>query len=111
MVEMLDHHTCQTSFQPCCKLSYTFLTFFDYRPLNETAWFYSEVASIQDNTKIISLLQYVEKAYQGWSKENNSLEVRFNDSAIQLDQEEQEVGSWKILPLVTPPRVSYLWLT
>ena len=67
-----------------------------------------EVASIQDNNVIISLLQYMKKEYQGWSKENNSLEVRFNDCAIQLDQEEQEVGSWKILPLVTPPKVSYL---
>ena len=53
--------------------------------------------------------QQVKQHYEKWSADSTTLEMcRFNGDpspVIELDQQEQEVGSWKILPLA-PPRVS-----
>ena len=43
--------------------------------------------------------------YQGWSLESYSFEVIFSDDAIELDQQEEEVDHWKIVPLIPPPKV------
>ena len=45
---------------------------------------------------------------QGWRKdESNSFPLCFGEGTfILLDLEEQEIDPWKILPLVSPPRVS-----
>ena len=51
--------------------------------------------------------QEVERKYQGWCKENYTLQIVFTDSAIKLDQK-QENDTWKILPLAPPPQVSSL---
>ena len=43
------------------------------------------------------------------------LTIRFDDDpspVIELDQQEQEVGPWTILPLASPPQViALLWYT
>ena len=51
--------------------------------------------------------QQVKQHYEKWNADSTTLEMCFNDdpSPVVLDQQEQEVGSWKILPLA-PPRVS-----
>ena len=44
----------------------------------------------------------MEQKYGKWSADTTTLEIRFDDDpspVIELDQQEQEVGSWKILPL------------
>ena len=56
--------------------------------------------------------QQVNQQYEKWSADSTTLEICSCDHVIELDQKEQEVGSWKIRPLA-PPRVSvmllYLW--
>ena len=50
--------------------------------------------------------QRVHNEYRGWSKDTTSLILHFNSSStIELDQGEEEVDPWKILPLVSPPHV------
>ena len=57
--------------------------------------------------------QLVKQHYEKWSADSTTLEMcRFNGDpspVIELDQQEQEVGSWKILPRA-PPRVSVMFL-
>ena len=51
----------------------------------------------------------MEQKYGKWSADTTTLEIRFDDDpspVIELDQQEQEVGSWKILPLSSVPQVS-----
>ena len=45
------------------------------------------------------------RKYQGWSLESYGFEVIFSDAAIELDQQEEEVDPWKIVPLVSPSKV------
>ena len=48
--------------------------------------------------------QEVQQKYEKWSPDCMTLEIRFDDDPspiIELDQQEQEVGPWKILPLST----------
>ena len=55
------------------------------------------------------LHQEVEEKYKKWSADRTTLEIRFDDDpspVIELDQQEQEVGSWKILPLSSVSQVS-----
>ena len=56
-----------------------------------------------------SVSQEVEHKYEKWSADRTTLEIRFDDDpspVIELDQQEQEVGSWKILPLSSVSQVS-----
>ena len=49
--------------------------------------------------------QEVEQKYEKWSADDTTLEICTEDDpspAIKLDQQEQEVGQWKILPLSFP---------
>ena len=51
----------------------------------------------------------MEQKYGKWSADTTTLEIRFDNDpspVIELDQQEQEVGSWKILPLSSVPQVS-----
>ena len=43
--------------------------------------------------------------YQGWSLDCHTLDIRFKDEAVMINQQEQEVNSWKIYPLSPPPQV------
>ena len=54
-------------------------------------------------------IQEVQQKYEKWSADTTTLEIRCDDDpspAIDLDQQEQEVGPWTILPLAPPPQVS-----
>ena len=59
--------------------------------------------------------QEVQQKYEKWSADCTELTIRFDDDpspVIELDQQEQEVGPWKILPLASPPQViALLWYT
>ena len=51
----------------------------------------------------------MKEQYQKWSVDCNTLEICLDDDpspVVELDQQEQEVGSWKILPLSSISRVS-----
>ena len=57
---------------------------------------------------IILTIQEVKQQYEKWSADRTTLEIRFDDDPspiIELDQQEQEVGPWKILPLSSLPQV------
>ena len=52
--------------------------------------------------------QEVKQQYEKWSADCTKLTIRFEDDpspVIELDQQEQEVGLWTILPLAPPPQV------
>ena len=54
------------------------------------------------------LFQKVQQTYEKWSLDSTTLKVCFDDYAsplIELDQQEQEIGAWTILPLAPPPQV------
>ena len=55
----------------------------------------------------------MKEEYEKWSADTTTLEIFIEkdpNPIIELDQEEQEVGSWKILPLSCPPKVQqYLY--
>ena len=54
-------------------------------------------------------IQEVKQQYEKWSADTTTLEIRCDDDpspAIELDQQEQEVGPWTILPLAPPPQVT-----
>ena len=59
--------------------------------------------------------QEVKQQYEKWSPDCTKLTIRFDDDpspVIELDQQEQEVGPWTILPLASPPQViALLWYT
>ena len=58
---------------------------------------------------VILTIQEVKQQYEKWSTDRTTLEIRFDDDPspiIELDQQEQEVGPWKILPLSSLPQVS-----
>ena len=60
------------------------------------------------NRRIILTTQEVQQKYEKWTADSTTLEIFLEDDPcpiIQLDQEEQMVGSWKILPLSSPPKV------
>ena len=60
----------------------------------------------------IVTIQEVKQQYEKWSADRTTLEIRFEDDpspTIELDQQEQEIGSWKILPLSTLPQVSIMF--
>ena len=51
----------------------------------------------------------MQKKYEKWSADTVTLEIFIEDDpspVIKLDQQEQEVGPWTILPLSSPPKVS-----
>ena len=55
-----------------------------------------------------TLMQEVKQEYEKWSPDCTKLSIRFDDNpspVIELDQQEQEVGPWTILPLASPPQV------
>ena len=57
----------------------------------------------------IVTIQEVKQQYEKWSEDRTTLEILFDDDpspVIELDQQEQEVGQWKILPLSSLSRVS-----
>ena len=58
----------------------------------------------------IVTIQEVKQQYEKWSADRTTLEIRFDDDnpspVIELDQQEQEVGQWKILPLSSLSQVS-----
>ena len=57
----------------------------------------------------IVTVQEVKQQYEKWSADRTTLEIRFDDNpspVIELDQQEQEVGQWKILPLSSLSQVS-----
>ena len=57
----------------------------------------------------IVTIQEVKQQYEKWSADRTTLEIRFEDDpspVIELDQQEQEVGQWKILPLSSLSEVS-----
>ena len=43
--------------------------------------------------------------YREWSLDDYTLDIRFEDEAVMINQQEQEVDSWKIYPLSPPPQV------
>ena len=43
--------------------------------------------------------------YQEWSLDDHTLDIRFEDKAVMINQQEEEVDSWKIYPLSPPPQV------
>ena len=43
--------------------------------------------------------------YQEWSLDDYTLDIRFEDEAVMINQQEEEVDSWKIYPLSPPPQV------
>ena len=45
--------------------------------------------------------------YQEWMLDDHTLDIRFKDEAVVIDQQEQEVDSWKIFPLSRPVQVWY----
>ena len=47
----------------------------------------------------------MKEEYGDWSLDNNCLEICLSDADIELDQQEQKVESWQILPLTDPPKV------
>ena len=47
----------------------------------------------------------MKEEYGDWSLDNNCLEICLSNAAIELDQKEQKVESWQILPLTDPPKV------
>ena len=52
--------------------------------------------------------QEVKQQYEKWTADCTILSIRFDDDpspVIELDQQEQEVGPWTILPLAPPPQV------
>ena len=52
--------------------------------------------------------QEVQEKYEKWSVDSNTLTIHFDDDpspVIELDQQEQKVGPWTILPLAPPPKV------
>ena len=50
--------------------------------------------------------QEVRSTYENWSEDDTlAIEFHADDDAIELDQPEQEVGSWKIVPLTLPSKV------
>ena len=53
-------------------------------------------------------IQGVYSDYHGWSKDSDSVDVCFGTTStcIQLDIQ-QEVDSWKIVPLARPSKVVY----
>ena len=58
--------------------------------------------------QVILTTQEVQQKYEKWIADTTTLEIFIEDDPspiIQLDQKEQEVGSWKILPLSSPPKV------
>ena len=53
-------------------------------------------------------MQEVKHQYEMWRADSTTLEICFDDDpspVIELDQQEQEVGCWKILPLSSSPKV------
>ena len=55
----------------------------------------------------------MEQKYEKWTADATTLEILIEDDPspiIELDQQEQEVGSWKILPLSSPSKVQCLLL-
>ena len=55
----------------------------------------------------------MEQKYGKWSADSNTLTIHFDDDpspVIELDQQEQEVGPWTILPLAPPPKVKILMI-
>ena len=59
----------------------------------------------------IVTIQEVKQQYEKWSADRTTLEILFDDDpspVIELDQQEQEVGSWTILPLAPPPQVKLM---
>ena len=62
----------------------------------------------------IVTIQEVKQQYVKWSVDRTTLEIFIDDDpspVIELDQQEQEVGQWKILPLSSLSRVSNLFLS
>ena len=60
----------------------------------------------------IVTIQEVKQQYEKWSADRTTLEIHFEDDpspTIELDQQEQEISSWKILPLSTLPQVSIMF--
>ena len=55
----------------------------------------------------------MEQKYEKWTADATTLEIFIEDDPnpiIELDQQEQEVGSWKILPLSSPSKVQFVLL-
>ena len=55
----------------------------------------------------------MEQKYEKWTADATTLEIFIEgdpNPIIELDQQEQEVGSWKILPLSSPSKVQCLLL-
>ena len=53
-------------------------------------------------------MQEVKHQYEMWRADCTTLEICFDDDpspVIELDQQEQKVGCWKILPLSSSPKV------
>ena len=60
----------------------------------------------------LKLSQEVKQQYEKWSADCTTFSIHFDDDpspAIELDQQEQEVGPWTILPLTPPPQVIAMW--
>ena len=58
---------------------------------------------------VILTIQEVKQQYEKWSADRTTLEIFFDDDPspiIELDQQEQVVGQWKILPLSSLSQVS-----
>ena len=50
----------------------------------------------------------MKEEYEKWSADNTTLDIFIDEDPnpiIELDQQDQEVGSWKVLPLSCPPKV------
>ena len=61
-----------------------------------------------NSTDSFYTIQEVKQQYEKWSPDCTTLSIRCDDNpspAIELDQQEQEVGPWTILPLAPPPQV------
>lgn len=43
--------------------------------------------------------------HQEWSLDDYHLDIRFEDEAVVINQQEEEVDSWRIVPLSSPPQV------
>ena len=69
---------------------------------------YIQSISLWQHMYYIVTIQEVKQQYEKWSVDRTTLEIRFEDDpspVIELDQQEQEVGPWTILPLAPPPQV------
>ena len=70
---------------------------------------YIQSISLWQHMYSIVTIQEVKQQYEKWSVDRTTLEIFIDDDpspVIELDQQEEKVEQWKIIPLSSLPRVS-----